>query len=192
MMPAEWLLVAAGLDWLEGLLPALFVLIWIVSQVMSLFRKAAKPPAAAPAARRPLPPVAGGGANANYGPELDAEIEQFLQRTGERTVKPKPPVMTGKPPRPRLRSQRPAPPPATPARGRGASSAVATGDVAGHVATAFAHDLAHESPDRMLTAPPRAGEPSLATALVTALRAPGGLRQLILMREVLERPTQRW
>ena len=43
MMPAGWLLVAAGLDWLEGLLPVLFLMIWVVSQVMNLFRGANKP-----------------------------------------------------------------------------------------------------------------------------------------------------
>jgi hypothetical protein len=38
---------------------------------------------------------------------------------------------------------------------------------------------------------PRA-EPSASSDLVAAIRSPGGLRQLILMREVLERPTHRW
>ena len=58
MMPAGWLLVAAGLDWLEGLLPVLFLVIWIVSQVMTLFRGANKPaggPGAPP--RRPPQPA---------------------------------------------------------------------------------------------------------------------------------------
>lgn len=190
MMPAGCLLVAAGLDWLEGLLPFLFVMIWIISQVMNLFRGAAKPPAGAPLAPAPRPPrpVPGGGQMANRDDQLDDEIEEFLRRTLDRGARPQP----VKPPRPRQRSRRPAAPPAVPARGRAASPAVERGDIAGHVATAFAHDLAHESPDRTVAAAARAAEASPATELVAALRAPGGLRQLILMREVLERPTQRW
>lgn len=34
-------LLAAGFDWLEGLLPLLFVFIWIVSQVLNVFRRVA-------------------------------------------------------------------------------------------------------------------------------------------------------
>jgi hypothetical protein len=189
MMPAGWLLVAAGLDWLEGLLPVLFVLIWIVSQVMNLFRGAAKKPVDAPAV--PPRPAAGRGAGANPGDSLDGEIEEFLRRTLDRSARPQPVPQPAKPPRPRQRPRRATPPP-VPAGGRGAIPAVERGDVAGHVATAFAHDLAHESPDRTVTPAAPPAEPSPASELVAALRAPGGLRQLILMREVLERPTQRW
>ena len=84
MQPCNLALIAAGLDWLEGLLPVAFVLIWIVSQVMNLFRNAAgkgggqvagkpaKPVRVAPRAARPPGerPVA-----------VDAEIEEFLRRT---------------------------------------------------------------------------------------------------------------
>ncbi|MFM7137404.1 MAG: hypothetical protein ACKO1M_10110 [Planctomycetota bacterium] len=195
MMPAGWLLVAAGLDWLDGLLPVLFVLIWIVSQVMNLFRGAAKKPADVPAApvRRPPRPAAGGEAADNRGDSLDGEIEEFLRRTLERTPQPQPGPTVTKPPRPRRQPRRAATPPPVPAGGRAAGPVVERGDVAGHVATAFAHDLAHASPDRTVVAPPAQGaKPSPASELVAALRAPGGLRQLILMREVLERPTHRW
>ena len=190
MMPADWLLVAAGLDWLEGLLPVLFVLIWIVSQVMNLFRGAAKKPADVPAApaRRPPRPAAGRGAGENLGDSLDGEIEEFLRRTLDRSARPQPVPTPVKPTRPRQQSRRATAPPG----GRGPSPVVERGDVAGHVATAFAHDLAHESPDRTVTPAAPAASPSPASDLVAALRAPGGLRQLILMREVLERPTQRW
>ena len=34
-------LLAAGFDWLEALLPLLFVFIWIVSQVLNVFRRVA-------------------------------------------------------------------------------------------------------------------------------------------------------
>ena len=190
MMPAGWLLVAAGLDWLEGLLPVLFVLIWIVSQVMNLFRGAAKKPVDAPAVpvRRPPRPVAGRGAGENLGDSLDGEIEEFLRRTLDRSARPQPVPTPVKPTRPRQQSRRATAPPG----GRGPSPVVERGDVAGHVATAFAHDLIHESPDLTVAAPVRAAEPSPASDLVAALRAPSGLRQLILMREVLERPTHRW
>jgi hypothetical protein len=182
--------VAAGLDWLEGLLPFLFVLIWIVSQVMNLFRGAANKPPVPPAAnpRRPVPPQGG-----EPGEQLDAEIDEFLRRSlGRPPRQPSPAVKPAQPPRPRPR--RPAAPPAEvvrPAAVIGQRTSESGGDIAGHVAGAFAHDLAHQSPDRVAAATPRT-EPSAASDLAAALRAPGGLRQLILMREVLERPTHRW
>ena len=37
-------LLAAGLDWLEGLLPVLFVLFWLVSQVVNVIRRMAGDP----------------------------------------------------------------------------------------------------------------------------------------------------
>ena len=40
-MAASTLLLAAGFDWLEGLVPLLFVFIWIVSQVLNVFRRVA-------------------------------------------------------------------------------------------------------------------------------------------------------
>lgn len=40
-MAADLILLAAGFDWLEALLPLLFVFIWIVSQVASVFRRVA-------------------------------------------------------------------------------------------------------------------------------------------------------
>ena len=51
-------LFAAGIDWLEALLPILFVGFWIVSQIVAVIRKISGPaapnrpePAARPAAR---------------------------------------------------------------------------------------------------------------------------------------------
>jgi len=40
-MAESTLLLAAGFDWLEGLVPLLFVFIWIVSQVLNVFRRVA-------------------------------------------------------------------------------------------------------------------------------------------------------
>jgi hypothetical protein len=189
-------IVAAGLDWLEGLLPFLFVLIWIVSQVMNLFRGAAKKPVVPPAAnprRQAPPPVPPRGVPPGDG--LDVEIEEFLRRSlGRPPAQPAPAVKPAKPPRPRPRPRRPAAPPVEAVRPAGVTAqrtGDSGGDIAGHVAGAFAHDLAHESPDRVAAVTPRT-EPSAASDLVAALRAPGGLRQLILMQEVLARPTHRW
>jgi len=41
-MPFQFIfhsLFAAGFDWLEAILPLLFVLIWIISQVVAVFRR---------------------------------------------------------------------------------------------------------------------------------------------------------
>ena len=187
MMPAGWVLVAAGLDWLEGLLPVLFVLIWIVSQVMNLFRGVAKNPGnppAAPPRQPPRPKPAAGPADDE--PRFEREIEEFLRRSLERPTAPPRPPKAVKPPRLR----QPAPPPRRPAPVP--VEAAVGGDVAGHVAVAFAHDLVHQSPDRTVGSAGHAPEPAPPSELLAALRAPGGLRQLILMREVLERPTHRW
>jgi hypothetical protein len=189
--------VAAGLDWLEGLLPFLFVLIWIVSQVMNLFRGAANKQAVPPAAkpRRQIPPPVPPRA-AEPGDRLDVEIEEFLRRSLGRPPQPPPaPVKPVKPPRQRPRRPAAAPASAPVPVPSAAVTAQQTresgGDIAGHVTDAFAHDLAHESPDRIAAAT-SVTPPTAASDLLAALRAPGGLRQLILMREVLERPTDRW
>ena len=63
--------------------------------------------------------------------------------------------------------------------------------MARHVAAAFAHDLAHEVPLAAVESSAVETAP-LADELLAALRSPAGLRQLILMREVLDRPTHRW
>lgn len=185
MKPDGCMLVAAGLDWLEGLLPFLFVLIWIVSQVMNLFRGAAKNPGNPPVAppRRPPRPQPGGDVA-----ELEREIDEFLQRSLERPATPPRLPQPVKPAKPR----RKAPPPTAPATLRPPVGAAAGGDVAGHVAVAFAHDLVHASPDRTSAPAGRVPQASPQSELLAALRAPDGLKQLILMREVLERPTYRW
>jgi hypothetical protein len=203
-------LLAAGLDWLEGLLPLLFVVIWIASQVLNLFRggrrgEAVKPPANPQAERRPGPvprapqpvrPAAGGAPNGDLA--LDREIEAFLRRTLQRDQQTdvvelpapsRPRRNGGKPPRRRSRSQAEAvtvpPLPATP------RSSAKGEDIASHVEHAFAHDLAHASPTTIDSRPPQVADSS-AAALMAAIQSPGGLRQLVLMHEVLERPTHRW
>jgi hypothetical protein len=63
--------------------------------------------------------------------------------------------------------------------------------VADHVAAAFAHDLAHESPST-LGAEASAAGPQLVEELIAAMRSPTELKKLIMLREVLDRPTHRW
>jgi len=197
MLANDGVLLAARFDWLEGLLPLLFVLIWVVSQVMGVFRKAAGGDAgrrAPPPPRPPRRPPADVDELAGGRPvDVDREIEEFLRRSlGERGRQPPaPPSPVARPPKPRPKPARPrrpvsaATPPPLPPRGPQG------GDIARHVEAAFAHDLAHESP----TAEPAATTPtsgSPAAELAATLRSPAGLRQLVLMREILERPTHRW
>lgn len=183
-------LLAAGLDWLEGLLPLLFVVIWIASQVLNLFR-GAKRPDAQPQPIRPVQPAAGGERQIH--PDIQREIDEFLRggseprRPGESAASPKPPRR-----RPRLPSAAEHPPLPVEARRSGRPLAAAAGDIASHVASAFAHDLAHESPSGTSPAASRPVALSELEELALALRTPGGLRRFLLMQEVLTRPTQRW
>jgi hypothetical protein len=64
--------------------------------------------------------------------------------------------------------------------------------VARHVEEAFARDLAHASPSGTAaqSVPAVAAAPS--ADLIASLRSPETLRQLIIVREILEVPTHRW
>jgi len=176
---------AAGIDWLEGLLPLLFLVIWIVSQVRALFRGAARPPVLQVP---PRPPQADPEAAA----DIERQIEAFLRRKMRRGPEPGP--IAAAPAKPsRRRGRRTAagggPPPVPRSVRPGAADAQ---DVAGHVANAFAHDLAHQVPDDTADAASVPTAPTAAEELATALRRPGGLRQVVLLHEVLTRPTHRW
>lgn len=175
-------LLAAGLDWLEGLLPVLFVVIWIASQVMNLFR-GAKKPEARPVPQRPQPP------RGDAADDVHREIEAFLRRSLEGQERP--PAGPSKPPRRRQRRVPATEPSPVGTRSVAPERASITSDVASHVATAFAHDLAHESPSSATAVAPMPVA-SPAADLAAALRAPGGLRQILLLQEVLTRPTHRW
>lgn len=186
-------LLAAGIDWLEGLLPVVFVVIWIVSQVMNLFR-GARQPEARPVQPRPVPPLRGGEGGGQGADAMHREIEEFLRRSLEGPKPPGSEQAAGPTKPPRRRQRRPAVEPPLPASGRRPAPidrAPSGADIASHVATAFEHDLAHESPDTTALVP-RQPAISPAAELAAALRAPGGLRQLLLMQEVLARPTHRW
>ena len=223
--PVACLLFAAAIDWLESLLPVLFVGFWILSQVFAIFRRVAGGGEAAKGngGARPQPPAA-----PEAGPELrgdlQKQIEEFLrQATGERPVQPKPqprPIAQPKPAAPRPVVAKAVTPPALSSRETApragvernvGSFAAGKTDVARHVQDAFAHDLKHDRPGiGLANAPlragrsPLAGQPaaapkrtaklpvSTAAELLEALRNPATIRQTILLREVLERPVDRW
>lgn len=232
---------AAGLDWLEGLLPALFVGFWILSQVFAIFRRPAnrggqpqpvgggrQPQPAPPPLRRPSPTeLLEDVRDENLDPgvpiemrpgdraRLEQEIEEFLagrrsgrsaaperrepapdrlpERRQRRRGEPRRQSGSVKPPR---GAEPPALPPQLPApvaidRPRPPAS---DSDIARHVDEAFAHDLAHEPP---LILDDKATAVSLPTqtthsSLAAMLRNPATIRQIVVMREVLERPTERW
>jgi hypothetical protein len=203
--------VAAGIDWLEGLVPLLFVLFWIVSQVVNFIRSVAGDggrPGPAPVVPRRPPPVADDAREA-----LERQIGEFLKQSrGDRDRRP---AATPAAPRPEARHPRPPKPVQRPAAPRAASRVPpplptasprlsdrhlqplgdAGDDIAEHVDGAFAHDLRHRAAPSSAAATRTATAPSTATTaadLAAALRDPATLRRLVLVREVLERPTDRW
>jgi hypothetical protein len=230
-------MLAAGLDWLEGLLPALFVGFWILSQVFAIFRRPAnrgeqpqpvgRGRQAAPPPRR-LPPADVlddvRGENGDPGEliemrpgdraRLEREIEEFL--AGRRGGRPaanesqdtssvqrpdRRPRRRGEPRRQRgaVKPPRGADPVATPpplpapAVTDVARPPIIDTDIARHVDEAFAHDLAHESPLSLNDKPPtKPSLPKPSQSLAAMLRDPATIRQIVVMREVLERPTERW
>ena len=215
MLNANGCLMAAGLDWLEGLLPLLFVVIWIVSQVMGTLRKAgqARRQAAEP------PQLREAGDDAARDPQgLDREIEEFLKRSlgGQPKRQPpspppspssrersrqrgsgqrqRPPVTAGQPPLLPVQQSRVQQSRVQQSRvqqSRMEATRVGAADISSHVEAAFAHDLAHESPGLTASRPTNQQAAHPAAHLIAALRSPEGLRQLILMREILERPAFR-
>ena len=243
-------LLAAGFDWLEAVLPFLFVVIWIISQIMALVRRVSGGGAGgAPAPRpevirelprrlRPLPPAAPPVA----GDSLERQIEEFkrarqgMPAAGGRAEPPPVPRPNRSPqPSPATLAppsqRRPAPATSSPRAPRAAEApapqrspltdtSLAPGglerptplpqfgkldarqtEVDRHVSDAFAHDLGHRTSglaDHHLAGarqPAAAAEPAAVTQadeLVRMLSNPRGLRQLILLREVLDRPLDRW
>lgn len=189
-------LFAAGLDWLESLLPVLFVLFWIVSQVFNAFKAVGRGRQQPPVVRPPRPAPAAPQAEEIRG-QLERQIGEFLRQQGDRRG---PPVGRPKPPVQQRPARRPkegrVPTPAAP-QPVAKPVAVASGaGVARHVHDAFAHELEHLSPSITAGAPvsaePRRPAATPAAELATMLRNPTTLRQLILLREVLDRPTDRW
>lgn len=219
----------AAVDWLELVLPVLFVIFWLVSQIVALVQRVRGAGNAAPPQRppvvvqaRPRPPVAQPAAR----DRLELEIEAFRRAQAEaaakgdpaarpaapdRPAQPRPPVRPGEPARP-AQGQRPAaaqrtvptqpakrataarPAPSEPAR-------PAPGGVARHVEEAFSHDLAHSSggihpalgvAPSSSAAAGEAADRSTAAALAAMMRSPATVRQVMLLREILDRPVHRW
>jgi hypothetical protein len=210
-MDAVGPLFAAGGDWVDILLPALFAIFWLVGQVMNLLRRPAGggAPAAAPP-RPPRRPVAG-EPPADVRVQLERQIEEFLRQSrggpqqpapAPRPAPPKPPVAV-KAERPQAGGKKAAKPPAR-AAAKSAKPAPrltdrqfaplgdAGDDVIEHVQEAFANDLGHRDP--MLAPPPAQPGAARSTAddVAKAVRDPAVLRRLIVMREILDRPVQRW
>jgi hypothetical protein len=189
-------LFAAGFDWLEGLAGSAVLVIWVISQVINVIRAAAtRPdPQAAPPARPKKPPRRRAAASPRA--EVDRQIEEFLRgsRAGGRAgtdAPSRPPPLprsgAGRPREAAAADRRPVREPLQPD--------FSGSDISRHVADAFATDLDHLSSG--LTAASagyeRREQPATAAAeLAAALRSPATLRQLFLLRAVLERPTERW
>ena len=240
----------AANDWLEGLVPFLFFMIWVVSQVVGVVRRiggggkvaggdpnAGRPVGPAPdQVREVRPPVVPVGELDRRAAEpdrraaqddLQRQIEAFRRGQAEggdrelpRRTPSNPPALPKAPPRrvpvagktaaPRGQEggvrRSPAPTAnrsaAAPAR-QGTPSANNpppilgghAGEIGRHVEGAFAHDLAHAgirpgSSDQSAVAPQTV--PTVAHELVAMFRDPKTIRQVILLREVLDRPIDRW
>ena len=225
---ATCVLLAAGFDWLEALLPFLFVAFWIVSQVFSVFRRlqggrlpenGRKPPPLprldpARELRRAPQPEAGDAADPRT--DLERQIAEFLREvTGEKkpqptvrqpTIKKSEPVVAARPQPPRVapgqRAQK-----QTPVAVRETAAPTAdvaarerpdnTASVSRHVQDAFSHELTHLRGELVHDAPKAGVVPVPAAArqvdeLVQLLRNPVTIRQAILLREVIDRPVDRW
>jgi len=208
-------LFAAGFDWLEAILPFLFVGFWILSQVFAVFRRVAGGPVRPPVGGRPVRPRDAAGAPPPL-PEaersaLERQIADFLrdvQRDPRVADRPQPKAA---PPRRPAASASPSAARVAPAAARQVPAGAATPrtvgglgtgptDVARHVQDAFAQELGHlhsgleasgaDGPGRE---PTSRGASGLAPAdLVRNLRDPALLRQAVLLREILERPIERW
>ncbi|MFM8891874.1 MAG: hypothetical protein ACKOTB_09695 [Planctomycetia bacterium] len=240
---APGILFAAGFDWLEALLPFLFVAFWIVSQVIAAIKRLGNgqrparpqprfdpdrdPRGAAPMARGA--PRMDGGDAADARADLDRQIAEFLREMTERKQQPAGRAAGERaagPAAPRPRSQKQARPP-QPAAARGAAGSIPaagrrpapeqaanreakreakggavpataaepTASVAAHVSEVFGKEMAHLRGDiqgEAATTRLAAAAASPAQELVAMLRDPRTVRQLVLIREVLERPVDRW
>ncbi len=197
-------LLANGLDWLETLLPVLFFLFWILAQLVGVVKKVvgggAGPqpqPPQPPPIRKPRPVAVDGVGRG----DLQDEIREFLRRESPDRRRAMPPPATS-PPQPRPPRPRPAPqlverskevPEPMPSRVSGES-------IAERVRQDFSKELEHLSTpltaDRALAStPPSGGATSVlpaAAEIVRSLRSPATLRELIVIREILDRPVDRW
>jgi len=246
---ATCVLFAAGFDWLEALLPFLFVAFWIVSQVFAVFRRlqggGPKPPPlprfdrARDPQRLPRPAADDVAAPRT---DLEKQIAEFLREaTGQQQRQPTTNTTNKTTPAPTTRPQpmrsgtradaerrvsqqsRTQESRSQQSRGQGSRDvalprrereskkpAVAAGKTAAitpegpetnvsvsrHVQDAFARELTHLqgtiSQDEPKTGAVVSTAASQAEELRHLLRSPATIRQVILLREVLDRPVDRW
>jgi hypothetical protein len=217
-------MLAAGLDWLEGLLPLLFIVFWIVSQIVNVIRKAADPGVPRrPEAARPLPPPQpalppAGAGRADPARDVRVDLEKQIEEFVRRSRREKPAVARQAAPETQRETRRPQivrPAPRDAVRGNASAEAQpirreavqerplgglgpGAAGVTRHVQDAFAHDLGH------LTSPLASGagrdaeraapwRPDTSAAeLMAMLRNPVTIRQIVLLREVIDRPVERW
>jgi hypothetical protein len=237
---ATCVLLAAGFDWLEALLPFLFVAFWIVSQVFAVFRRLQgggrqQPPPLPrfdPARDRPRPPQPANEDAADSRSVLEKQIAEFLREaTGEKKRQPtiNQPTMKKSEPRAATRPQLPqperradadrrapqAPRAAAPVRREPKKNTVTreaaarvtetapqqpqpqSESVARHVQDAFSRELTHlrgtiTQEEPQAGAASRTSPPTPAEELMHLLRNPVTVRQVILLREILDRPVDRW
>ncbi len=241
---ATCVLFAAGFDWLEALLPFLFVAFWIVSQVFAVFRRlqggGPNPPPlprfdrARDPQRLPRPAADDVAAPRT---ELEKQIAEFLREsTGQQQRQPttkKANTTTASPttrPQPmrsatrvdaerrvsqqsrgqesRSQGSRDVAPPRRereskqPPVAAGKTAAITPEgpetnvSVSRHVQDAFARELTHLqgtiSQDEPKTGAGVSTAATQAEELRHLLRSPATIRQVILLREVLDRPVDRW
>lgn len=201
MMPLAFVppLLANGLDWLEALLPVLFVLFWILSQLFAVVKKvvgSGERPQQQPPIRQPRPVAIDGVGRG----DLQDEIREFLRRE----LPDRRPAMLPtekRPPKPR------------PARPRSATqvverskemseplpSRVSGESIAERVKQDFAKELEHLSTPLTADETLASLQPGGAVAtrapvaeVVRSLRSPATLRELVVIREILDRPIDRW
>lgn len=206
-------LLGAALDWLEAVLPLIFVFIWIVSQVAAVFRKFAEKrpvampprPAVRPAEGPPgeavpvgpppqrAAPVQGRAAPAQGGfdAELRRQIEQFLKGRPPETIEiepvgppavPSASAVRKKPTKPRP-SKKPAPGASKRLEGVGSSPRTEMPHLTSSLMPAESNEA---------QALPAAASVAVAGTIAGLLADPQSLRQAILLREVLDRPVERW
>ena len=225
---ATCVLFAAGFDWLEALLPFLFVAFWIVSQVFAVFRRLQgggrqQPPPPPrprfdPVRDRPRPPQPAGEDAADQRSVLEKQIAEFLREaTGEKKPQPtinqptmqksEPGTATRpQPPRAAAPVRREREPKKNAVTRESAARITETApqqpqsqseSVARHVQDAFSRELTHlrgaiTQDEPQAGAAPRTSAPTQAEELMHLLRNPVTVRQVILLREILDRPVDRW
>ncbi len=206
-------LLAAAVDWLEAVLPLIFVLVWIVSQIANVVGKVrggAKKPVAVPPPPRPVvnpadplprggvqprvvkPPRPARPAGVGLDEQLRQQIEQFLRERPPESIELEqvsPPTTPARKPTPVVQKPRRTPtppkPPVVTARRREVGES--TMKEMPHLASSLKPAIADEPRSQ-----PTAASVAIAGTIAGLLADPRSLRQAIVLREVLDRPVERW